>query len=242
MTIEFRNLNFAYDTEPILKQVNLTVATGELLALVGPSGSGKTTLLKMVNGLLTPTTGEVLINQQPLTSLDLLAHRRQTGYVLQQGALFPNLTVAENLAVLPKLNGWSPRQIKTTTAQWLQEVDLPTTILNRHPAELSGGQQQRIGIVRALMTQPPILLMDEPFSALDAITRQQLQTLTKQLQAKYAPTTIFVTHDMQEALTLADRVAVMQAGRIIQVATPAELQAHPVNDFVDQLIQGGTHA
>lgn len=212
------------------------------MVLVGPSGSGKTTMIKMINRLLEPTGGNIYMNGKRIKDYKERELRLSTGYVLQQIALFPNLTVAENIALIPEMKGWSKEQIASKTEELLDKVGLPATeYVKRMPSELSGGEQQRIGIVRAIIGEPKILLMDEPFSALDAISRKQLQTLTKDLHKEFGMTTIFVTHDTDEALKLGDRIAVLEEGEIVQVADPKTILAQPANDFVADLFGGAHH-
>lgn len=212
------------------------------MVLVGPSGSGKTTMIKMINRLLEPRGGNIYMNGKRIKDYKERELRLSTGYVLQQIALFPNLTVAENIALIPEMKGWSKEQIASKTEELLDKVGLPATeYVKRMPSELSGGEQQRIGIVRAIIGEPKILLMDEPFSALDAISRKQLQTLTKDLHKEFGMTTIFVTHDTDEALKLGDRIAVLEEGEIVQVADPKTILAQPANDFVADLFGGAHH-
>jgi len=217
-------------------------ATKEFMVLVGPSGSGKTTMLKMINRLLEPTDGNIYMDGKRIKDYDERELRLSTGYVLQAIALFPNLTVAENIALIPEMKGWSKEQITSKTEGLLDKVGLPAAeYANRKLSELSGGEQQRIGIVRAIIAEPKILLMDEPFSALDAISRKQLQSLTKDLHKEFGMTTIFVTHDTDEALKLGDRIAVLQEGEIVQVADSDTILAQPANDFVADLFGGAHH-
>ena len=239
--IEYKNVVLRYTDTDILKDVNLRIEQGEFMVLVGPSGSGKTTMLKMINRLLEPTDGNIYMDEKRIKDYDERELRLSTGYVLQAIALFPNLTVAENIALIPEMKGWTQRQIASKTEELLDKVGLSSTdYAHRLPSELSGGEQQRIGIVRAIIAEPKILLMDEPFSALDAISRKQLQSLTKDLHKEFGMTTIFVTHDTDEALKLGDRIAVLQEGEIVQVANAETILAQPVNDFVADLF-GGTH-
>ena len=239
--IEYKNVVLCYTDTDILKDVNLRIENGEFMVLVGPSGSGKTTMLKMINRLLEPTDGNIFMDGKRIKDYDERELRLFTGYVLQAIALFPNLTVAENIALIPEMKGWTKSQIASKTEELLDKVGLPAAeYANRKPSELSGGEQQRIGIVRAIIAEPKILLMDEPFSALDAISRKQLQSLTKDLHKEFGMTTIFVTHDTDEALKLGDRIAVLQEGEIVQVADPDTILAQPANDFVADLF-GGTH-
>ena len=240
--IEYKNVALRYTEKDILNDVNLLIEDGEFMVLVGPSGSGKTTMIKMINRLLEPTGGNIYMNGKRIKDYKERELRLSTGYVLQQIALFPNLTVAENIALIPEMKGWSKEQIASKTEELLDKVGLPATeYVKRMPSELSGGEQQRIGIVRAIIGEPKILLMDEPFSALDAISRKQLQTLTKDLHKEFGMTTIFVTHDTDEALKLGDRIAVLEEGEIVQVANPKTILAQPANDFVADLFGGAHH-
>ena len=240
--IEYKNVVLRYTDTDILKDVNLRIEDGEFMVLVGPSGSGKTTMIKMINRLLEPTDGNIYMDGKRIKDYDERELRLSTGYVLQDIALFPNLTVAENIALIPEMKGWTKSQIAFKTEELLDKVGLPAAeYANRKPSELSGGEQQRIGIVRAIIAEPKILLMDEPFSALDAISRKQLQALTKDLHKEFGMTTIFVTHDTDEALKLCDRVAVLQEGEIVQVANAETILAQPANDFVADLFGGAHH-
>ena len=200
-------------------------------------------MIKMINRLLEPTDGNIYMDGKRIKDYDERELRLSTGYVLQAIALFPNLTVAENIALIPEMKGWSKEQITSSkTEELLDKVGLPAAeYAKRMPSELSGGEQQRIGIVRAIIGEPKILLMDEPFSALDAISRKQLQALTKELHKEYGMTTIFVTHDTDEALKLGDRIAVLQEGEIVQVADSETILAQPANDFVADLFGGAHH-
>ena len=240
--IEYKNVALRYTEKDILKDVNLLIEDGEFMVLVGPSGSGKTTMIKMINRLLEPTGGNIYMNGKRIKDYNERELRLSTGYVLQQIALFPNLTVAENIALIPEMKGWSKERIASKTVELLEKVGLPASdYADRKPHELSGGEQQRVGIVRAMIGEPKILLMDEPFSALDAISRKQLQTLTKNLHKEFGMTTIFVTHDTDEALKLGDRIAVLEEGEIVQVADSKTILAQPANDFVADLFGGAHH-
>jgi len=240
--IEYKHVVLRYTEKEVLRDVNLRIEQGEFMVLVGPSGSGKTTMLKMINRLLEPTGGDIYMDGKRIKDYDERELRLSTGYVLQAIALFPNLTVAENIALIPEMKSWSKEQIASKTEELLDKVGLPATeYAKRMPSELSGGEQQRIGIVRAIIAEPRILLMDEPFSALDAISRKQLQALTKDLHKEFGMTTIFVTHDTDEALKLCDRVAVLQEGEIVQVANAETILAQPANDFVADLFGGAHH-
>ena len=240
--IEYKHVALRYTDTDILKDVNLRIEDGEFMVLVGPSGSGKTTMLKMINRLLEPTDGNIYMDGKRIKDYDERELRLSTGYVLQAIALFPNLTVAENIALIPEMKGLDKERVASKTVELLEKVGLPASdYADRKPHELSGGEQQRIGIVRAIIAEPKILLMDEPFSALDAISRKQLQALTKELHKEFGMTTIFVTHDTDEALKLSDRIAVLQEGEIVQVADSETILAQPANDFVADLFGGAHH-
>ena len=240
--IEYKNVVLRYTDTDILKDVNLRIENGEFMVLVGPSGSGKTTMLKMITRLLEPTDGNIYMDGKRIKDYDERELRLSTGYVLQAIALFPNLTVAENIALIPEMKGWDKERVASKTVELLEKVGLPASdYADRKPHELSGGEQQRIGIVRAIIGEPKILLMDEPFSALDTISRKQLQALTKDLHKEFGMTTIFVTHDTDEALKLGDRIAVLQGGEIVQVADSDTILAQPANDFVADLFGGAHH-
>ena len=237
--IEYKHVALRYGEKSVLEDVNLKIEDGEFMVLVGPSGSGKTTMLKMINRLLEPTDGNIYMDDKRIKDYNQRDLRLSTGYVLQQIALFPNLTVAENIAIIPEMKGWNKDKIKQNTAELLEMVGLPAKeYAGRLPSMLSGGEQQRVGIVRAIIGEPKILLMDEPFSALDAISRKQLQVLTKKLHNEFGVTIIFVTHDTDEALLLADRIAVLQNGQICQIDKPNAILENPANDFVANLFGG----
>ena len=240
--IEYKHVALRYTEKAILKDVNLRIEDGEFMVLVGPSGSGKTTMIKMINRLLEPTDGNIYMDGKRIKDYDERELRLSTGYVLQAIALFPNLTVAENIALIPEMKGWSKERVASKTVELLEKVGLPASdYADRKPHELSGGEQQRVGIVRAMIGEPKILLMDEPFSALDAISRKQLQALTKDLHKEFGMTTIFVTHDTDEALKLGDRIAVLEEGEIVQVTDPKTILDQPANDFVADLFGGAHH-
>lgn len=220
-----------------IKGIDLHIPKGEFVALIGPSGCGKTTTMKMINKLILPTEGAIYIDGQNIAYHDEVELRRNIGYVIQQIGLLPHMTVGENIALIPKLKGWKKEKYEKRVDELLDLVGLdPSVFKHRYPLELSGGQQQRVGVVRALAAEPPIILMDEPFSALDPISREQLQDELKQIQQSIQKTIVFVTHDMDEALKLADRIAVMREGRIEQYTTPEELITQPANDFVRSFI------
>lgn len=240
--IEYKHVALRYGEKSVLEDVNLKIKDGEFMVLVGPSGSGKTTMLKMINRLLEPTDGNIYMDDKRIKDYNQRDLRLSTGYVLQQIALFPNLTVAENIAIIPEMKGWNKDKIKQNTAELLEMVGLPADeYAGRLPSMLSGGEQQRVGIVRAIIGEPRILLMDEPFSALDAISRKQLQVLTKKMHNEFGVTIIFVTHDTDEALLLADRIAVLQNGQICQIDKPNAILENPSNDFVANLFGGVKH-
>lgn len=231
--IRLENVTKEYAGKNALKNLSLTIESGELFVLVGPSGSGKTTLLKMINRLNYPTTGAVTIDNTDVKSFDIRRLRKNIGYVLQAGALFPNMTVAQNAAIQLEALGWDKQKREQRIAELLDRVGLQATLfMNRMPSELSGGEAQRVGIVRALAAEPNIVLMDEPFSALDPISKRQLQDLMIQLHHDFTTTFVFVTHDMVEAIKLADRLAVIHNGTLQQVGAPNEILAKPSNDFV----------
>jgi len=237
--IHLRNVTkrFANDGAAAVDDVSLDIAPGEFIVLLGTSGSGKTTLLKMVNRLIEPTSGSLNIDGADVTSLSVTDLRRTIGYVIQQTGLFPHMRVKENIAVAPKLLKWPRNRIRKRVDELLDLVDLPpSTYANRFPAQLSGGEQQRVGLARALAAEPATMLMDEPFGALDAITRTRLQGELKRIHNVLELTILFVTHDVDEAVLLADRIVVMNEGRIVQIGTPLEIVSSPANDFVAQLI------
>jgi osmoprotectant transport system ATP-binding protein len=235
--IELRDLSKRFDDTIVVDRLSLTVERGELLVLLGGSGSGKTTTLKMVNRLIEPSSGRVLIDGADAGALAPHALRRRIGYAFQQVGLFPHLSVAENVAITPTLLGWDRARIARRVDALLELVDLdPSAFRDRRPAELSGGQQQRVGVARALAAEPALMLLDEPFGALDPLTRDRLQQSFRQICTRLGLTVIFVTHDMVEALLLGDRIAVMHAGRLVQVGTPSELLHHPGDDYVRQLM------
>ena len=221
--IEFRDVLYVLPNgQTLLRDLNLEVRPCETLVLLGRSGSGKTTSLKLINRLLNPTSGEVRVNGVSSAASDLIRLRRSIGYVIQEIGLFPHFTVERNIGLVPHIEGWPPERIRQRVAELLQLVGLDMQMAARYPHQLSGGQRQRVGVARALAADPAILLMDEPFGALDAITRDQLQREFLSLQQRLHKTVVFVTHDLREALRLASRIALMEAGRLVAVLTPQE--------------------
>jgi osmoprotectant transport system ATP-binding protein len=220
--IEFRDVCYSVAGVQVLAGLNLQVRRGELLILLGRSGSGKTTALKLINRLLAPTSGEVCVNGAPNTEADVIRLRRSIGYVIQDGGLFPHFTVERNIGLVPRLEGWSEDRTRDRVQELLRVVGLSTEIGTRYPHELSGGQRQRIGVARALAANPEILLMDEPFGALDPLTRDELQREFLSLQRRLHKTVIFVTHDLHEALRLGSRIALLESGRLVTLLTPEE--------------------
>ena len=229
--IQFEHVSKSYSKTPVLKDLNFTIPDGQFVVLIGPSGCGKTTTMKMINRLLEPDTGKILIDGKDVHSQDKVELRRHIGYVIQQIGLFPNMTVAQNICVVPKLLKYDKARCDEIVQEMLALVHMEQ-YANKYPSELSGGQQQRIGVLRALAASPPIVLMDEPFSALDPLTREALQDEVKNLQQKLNKTIVFVSHDMSEALKLADIIIFMSAGEIVQMASPEEMLEHPANDLV----------
>ena len=240
--IEFRNVKKAYGEKTIIENLNLTVEKGEFVTIVGSSGCGKTTALKMINGLIDTTSGEVLVDGKNIKDNNLIELRRSIGYSIQGSVLFPHMTVDENISYVPNLlNKKDKGKTKQAVSKWMKIVGLDEEIKDRYPGELSGGQQQRVGIARALAASPSILLMDEPFGAVDEITRGQLQEEIKRIHTETGITILFVTHDISEALKLGTKVLVMNAGNIEQYDTPTELLRHPATDFVKQLVYRQRH-
>ncbi|MEZ5564867.1 MAG: ABC transporter ATP-binding protein [Gammaproteobacteria bacterium] len=237
MMIEVHDLTKNYGLTPAVRQLTFAVAPGELLVLVGGSGSGKTTTLKMINRLIEPTSGMVRIDGEDAGKVPGYLLRRRIGYVFQRIGLFPHMTVAGNIAVPLMLAGVDRARIASRVTELLQLVELPDDAASRYPSALSGGQQQRVGVARALAAEPRIMLLDEPFGALDPMTRDRLQQTFLAIRQRLRLTAVFVTHDMVEALLLADRIAVLDYGRLVQVGTPAELWASPADECVAQLLE-----
>ncbi|MEX0963967.1 MAG: ATP-binding cassette domain-containing protein [Pseudohongiellaceae bacterium] len=237
--IELKNVQKSYDGGATLAvaDTSLTVERGEFLGLIGASGCGKTTTLKMINRLEEPTSGEILVNGRNVLDQNPEALRRNIGYVFQGIGLFPHRTVAQNVIAVPQLLQWSPEDIRARCEACMEMVGLPIEEYGaRSPSQLSGGQQQRIGVARALAAKPDVVLMDEPFGALDPITRNELQDEFKNIQRSMELTVVMVTHDMTEALLLADRIAVMRDGIVLQIATPHELLTNPTHDYVREIV------
>ncbi|AFY35791.1 ATP-binding cassette domain-containing protein [Calothrix sp. PCC 7507] len=230
IAVEFRDVSFQINHRPLLSHLNLTIYQGEAIALLGRSGSGKTTTLKLINHLLVPTQGQVLVSDRPTTEWDAIQLRRRIGYVIQEIGLFPHFNIGQNVGLVPSLEKWTQPRIEARVYEMLQLVGLdPERFAQRYPHQLSGGQRQRVGVARALAADPPILLMDEPFGALDPITRLELQQQFHDLQKQLGKTVIFVTHDIQEALFLANRIGLMYEGNLVALGTKAEFleSQHP---------------
>ena len=235
--IEFKNVEKIYPGNTVaVKDVDLVLEDGSFNVFIGTSGSGKTTCLRMINRMIDPTGGQVLIDGKATTDINEVALRRQIGYVIQQIGLMPHMTIYENIVMVPKLLKWPEEKMREVALKLMKRVNLPESYLDLYPNELSGGQQQRVGVIRALAADQEIILMDEPFGALDPITRDSLQNLVKRLQQEMGKTVVFVTHDMDEALTLADQIVIMDHGKVVQKGSPNDILAHPANEFVTDLI------
>lgn len=236
--VEFKNVTKIYpkSKQPAVENINFKIDKGEFCCLIGTSGSGKTTLMRMINRMNSITKGEVLVNGKNVTEFNPVSLRRRIGYVIQNNGLMPHMTIRENIVLVPKLLKWPKEKLAEEAKRLIKMAELSESFLDRYPVELSGGQQQRIGVVRALAANQNLILMDEPFGALDPITRESLQTLVQNLQVQLGKTIVFVTHDMDEALKLATKIVVLHDGQLIQVGTPEEILHHPANDFVKSLI------
>lgn len=235
--IEFTQVSKSFGENKVLEDISINLREGELTALIGPSGCGKTTMLKMINRMLAPTSGTIKVNGEDISSMDPVALRRSMGYVIQQGGLFPHLTIKENIEIIERLQGLPEEEISARTIELMEMVNLPPEeFLDRYPRELSGGQQQRVGVARAFATNPSIILFDEPFSALDPITRNSLQDQLIEIQSKVAKTMVFVTHDMDEAMKIADRICIFYDGHILQYDTPENILKKPANTFVEGFV------
>ena len=235
--IQFKNVSKVFHGQTIIDDISFVIEDGEFVVLLGESGCGKTTTLKMINNLISPSSGTVEINGQDIGDADPIALRRRMGYVIQQIGLFPHMTVRENIEIIAKMNNKDKGRLEQNARRLMEMVNLdPDQFLDAYPSEMSGGQQQRAGVVRAFMTDPEIILMDEPFSALDPITRTQIQNALIDMQTALKRTIVFVTHDMDEAIRLADRICIMDKGKIVQFDTPENILKYPANDFVRNFI------
>jgi osmoprotectant transport system ATP-binding protein len=237
INMEHVTKRFAADGPASVDDLSLVVPEGTTTALIGPSGCGKTTTMRMINRLIDPTDGKIIVNGEDVTKVDPVELRRHIGYVIQQVGLFPHMTIAQNIAAVPKLLGWTEAKIKNRTEELLDLVGLdPSEMLKRYPRQLSGGQRQRIGVARALAADPPVLLMDEPFGAIDPIARTRLQDEFRQILQRVRKTVVLVTHDLDEAIRLGDRIAIMKSGKIVQYDTPDALLSHPADAFVENFV------
>lgn len=236
--VAFQGVEKRYGDAVVLRDLSLTLPAGQTSAIVGPSGGGKSTLLQLINGVLKPSRGRLEVFGAPLPE-DLPTFRRRIGYAVQGSALFPHLTVWDNVTLLARLEGWAPARQRARFEALRELMQLPVDVAERYPHTLSGGQQQRVGLCRAMMLSPPLLLLDEPFSALDPLTRDDLQAHFERLAAAEPVTVVLVTHDRQEALRLAQHLVVLEAGRVVQAGSPAALAAAPATPFVEELVRGG---
>lgn len=243
VAIEYREICKSYGEKSVLEHLDLKIPRGEFVTMIGSSGSGKTTALKMVNRLIEPTSGDVLVDGRNVRDVDPIQLRRNIGYAIQGSVLFPHMTVEDNISYVPNLlNKRDHERTRKAVRKWMDIVGLPDDLLERYPSELSGGQQQRVGIARALAASPDILLMDEPFGAVDEITRGQLQAEIARIHRETGITVMFVTHDIAEALRLGTRVLVLDAGKVQQYSAPEEILARPATAFVEQLVLRQRHA
>jgi osmoprotectant transport system ATP-binding protein len=235
--VEFKGISKDYGSGPVVKNLYLDIPSGQIVTLIGPSGCGKTTILKMINRLIEPDSGTIRLEGKDVSKMNPVELRRNIGYVIQQIGLFPHMTIEDNITVVPRLKGEKKKSLIGRTEELLQLIGLDyQSFRRRYPRELSGGQQQRIGVARALAAEPAIILMDEPFSALDPISREQLQNELLRLNQTVKKTIVFVTHDIDEALKIADTIILLKEGKPVQVGTPEQLLKHPVNDFVRMFI------
>jgi osmoprotectant transport system ATP-binding protein len=236
--IEFREVTKRYEGRetPAVRELTLSVPAGDICVLIGPSGSGKTTAMKMVNRLISITGGDITLGGQSVRSLDLTELRRGIGYVFQQIGLFPHMSVADNIGTVPRLLGWPKDRIRDRVGELLELVGLEQSDAKRYPGQFSGGQRQRIGVARAMAADPPVMLMDEPFGAIDPITRERLTNDFLRLHAEVRKTVIFVTHDIDEAIKVGDRIAILKQGALVQYGTPDEILASPADDFVADFV------
>lgn len=237
INMEHVTKRFAGNDIASVDDLSLVVPEGTTTALIGPSGCGKTTTMRMINRLIDPTEGRIIVNGEDVTKVDPVELRRHIGYVIQQVGLFPHMTIAQNIAAVPRLLGWDNPKIESRTEELLHLVGLdPSEMLKRYPRQLSGGQRQRIGVARALAADPPVLLMDEPFGAIDPIARARLQDEFRQILQRVRKTVVLVTHDLDEAIRLGDRIAIMKDGKIVQYDTPDAVLSHPVDAFVENFV------
>ena len=236
IVLERVSKTFPGNKTPAVDQVSVRISAGDLVVILGPSGCGKTTLMKMVNRLYEPDGGKIWLDGKEIHTLPVNELRRQIGYVIQQVGLFPHMTVQKNIAIVPHLLKWEQNRIKDRLEMLMQLIGLPNSFLERYPRQLSGGEQQRVGLARALAADPEILLMDEPFAAVDAINRERLQSELLDLHSKLGKTILFVTHDVEEAFRLAQKIIVMRSGNLVQYGTPLELVTQPENEFIEELV------
>lgn len=236
MMIEFKNVTKTYGSKKAVDNVDIKIDTGSFVCFIGTSGSGKTTTMRMINRMIDPSRGTILIDGEDIQKTNEVALRRKIGYVIQQIGLMPHMSIYENIVMVPKLLKWDETTMREKAEILMKRVDLPMELLDAYPSELSGGMQQRVGVIRALAADQDIILMDEPFGALDPITRDALQRLVKQLQRDMNKTIIFVTHDMDEALALSDKIVVMDHGKVVQQGSPKDILTNPANDFVRSLV------
>ncbi|MGH3929173.1 MAG: ABC transporter ATP-binding protein, partial [Pseudonocardiaceae bacterium] len=241
IALEGVSKTYPRQSEPAVAELTMNIPEGKIVMLIGPSGCGKTTTLKMMNRLIEPTTGRILLDGADVTDVNADQLRRGIGYVIQQVGLFPHLTIADNIAVVPKMLGWDKGRIADRVDELLHLVGMaPTDFRDRYPRQLSGGQQQRVGVARGLAADPPVMLMDEPFGAIDPITRERLQDWFLEVQRRVTKTICFVTHDLSEAVKLGDLIAVFgPGGRLAQYGTPGEVLTHPADDFVAKFVGSG---
>lgn len=234
--IEFKNVTKVYGAQKAVDGLNLTINDGEFVCFIGTSGSGKTTSMRMINKMVKPTSGKITINNIDINDIDDIGLRRSIGYVIQQVGLMPHMTIYENIIMVPRLLKWDEDRMQKTAYDLMERADLSLDLLDKYPSELSGGMQQRVGVIRALAADQNIILMDEPFGALDPITRDSLQRFIKRLQKEMNKTFVFVTHDMDEAINMADKIVIMDKGKVVQVGSPKDILMHPENDFVRHLV------
>ena len=236
--IEMENVTkrFAEGAIPAVDKLTMEIPEGITVALVGPSGCGKTTTMRMINRLIEPTEGRITVNGEDVRSVEPVSFRRHIGYVIQQVGLFSHMTIAQNIGAVPKLLKWPADKIKARNEELIALVGLDPSMLERYPRQLSGGQRQRVGVARALAADPPVLLMDEPFGAIDPIARTRLQNEFRQILQRVRKTVVMVTHDLDEAVRMGDRIAIMRAGQIVQYDTPDEILSHPINAFVEDFV------